>query len=130
VGVLLKRLIAATGEASTSSLLGQWRLAVSRLLDDILILPWPGSLSCGPVLNGAVREITPAGALFPTNETWYRDATKTVVLLDLVYIRDPSGKPTQLIWLIYSLNGVLVATVTDTITYSGLYEIQRVRTVT
>ena len=98
MGVLLKRLIAATGEASTSSLLGQWRQAVSRLLDDILILPWPGSLSCGPVLDGVVRDIIPAGALYPTNAIWYRDITKTVVLLNLTYVRDASGKPTQLIW--------------------------------
>jgi hypothetical protein len=130
VGVLLKRLIAATGEASMSSLLGQWRLAVSRLLDDILILPWPGSLSDGPLVNGAVRDILPPAALYPDQIIWYLNAARLIKLLELTFTRNVSNLITQAEWKIYNTNGVLVLTVTDVITYSGLYETTRTRTVT
>lgn len=129
MGVLLKRLVAATGEASLSSLLGQWRVAVSRLLDEVLVLPWPGSLCCGPIVDGAVEETLPAGATFPTEVVWYRDASKTVELLRLTYTRNGQGLATQMQWQVFTLGGTLVMTVTDSITYSGAFEVSRVRAV-
>lgn len=133
MGLLLKRLIAATGEESVHSLIGQWRLAVSRLLDgldDVMVMPWPGSLCSGPLVNGAVEEVLPAGATFPTDVVWYRDASKTVELLRLTYTRNGQGLATEMTWLVYNFSGTLVLTVHDVITYSGVFEVSRTRAVT
>jgi hypothetical protein len=128
--VLLKRLVAAKGERATASLLGAWRIAVSRLLDDVLLLPWPGSLDCGPLVDGAVEEVLPAGAVYPTDAVWYRDASKTVELLHTTYTRDAQGLVTEVSWQVYDLAGTLVLTVTDTFTYSGVFVTSRTRSVT
>lgn len=92
-------------------------------------LPWPGSLSCGPLIDGAVREILPAGALFPTDIVWYLNAAKLIELLHLTLTRDGSNKVTQMKWEAYDTSGTLRLTVTDDITYSTIYETERVRTV-
>lgn len=129
MGQLLRRLLASTGEESLYSLLGQWRKAVSLQLDTLLVLPWPGSLCCGPLVNGAVQMTLPVGATFPTEVVWYKDASQTVELLRLTYTRNGQGLATQMRWLVYDLEGVLVLTVTDNITYSGVFEETRTRTV-
>lgn len=128
--VLLKRLIAATGEASLSSQLGRWRVAVSRLLDDVLVLPWPGDLCCGPLVDGAVQDTLPAAALFPLQIIWYLNAARLVTLLDLTLTRNGSQQVTQMQWRVYDTSGALTLTVTDVITYSTIYETTRTRTVT
>lgn len=92
--------------------------------------PWPGSLSCGPLVDGAVREILPTGSLYPTDVVWYKDATKTIELLHLTYTRDGSGKVTQAQWVVNDLTGSLTMTITDTISYSGFYESERTRVIT
>jgi hypothetical protein len=129
MGLLLKRLIAASGEASTSSLLGRWRLAVSQKIDSVLILPWPGDLCCGPLIDGAVRDILPVAALFPLQTVWYLNAARLVTLLELTITRNGSQQATQMQWKVYNTSGALTLTVTDVITYSTLYETTRTRTV-
>ncbi len=74
---LLQQLLAAKGELSLHSGAGAWRIAVSRALD-LLPLPWPGDLCCGPLIDGAVEEVLPAGALYPTDVVWYLNAAKTI----------------------------------------------------
>ena len=129
MGRLVSLLLGATAERSIHSRIGRWRLAVSSGLDAAVILPWPGSLSCGPLVNGAVEEILPAGALYPTDDVWYLDVSKTIELLRLTYTRDSSGKVTRMTWFVYTTAGSLALTVTDNITYSGIYEAARTRTV-
>lgn len=80
-------------------------------------------------MNGAVEEILPEGALYPTDDVWYLDASKTIELLRLTYTRDSSGKVTRMTWFVYTTAGSLALTVTDDITYSGIYEAARTRTV-
>lgn len=92
-------------------------------------LPWPGSLACGPLLNGAVKETTPAGALYPTDEVWYTDAGKTQELLHTTYTRDGNQNVIQTVWQVYNLDGALVLTVTDVFTYVGSYVSTQTRTV-
>jgi hypothetical protein len=91
-------------------------------------LPWPGSLECGPLVSGAVRVILPAGALYPTDEIWYLDATQTTELLHAVYTRT-LGLVTQIQWTVSDLAGAPVMQITDVITYQGMFEVERVRTV-
>lgn len=61
--VAQKLLNATASESGLASALGAWRRFVSAQID--AGLPWPGSLSCGPIVNGAVQDILPAGALLP-----------------------------------------------------------------
>ena len=81
-------------------------------------------------MNGAVEETLPASATFPTSVVWYLDASKTTELLHLTYTRNGQGLATEMSWAVYNLSGLLVLTVTDTITYSGVFEVSRTRTVT
>lgn len=126
MGRILDLLLAAGAERSVHSRIGKWRLAVSTKLDSGL--PWPGSLACGPIVDGAVQDVLPAASLYPTEVVWYSDASKTVELLRVTYTRD-GVQVTKIVWRVFNLSGALVLTVTDDITYSGLYEIERVRTV-
>jgi hypothetical protein len=129
MGRLLQLLRSSTGEESLWSRLGSWRIAVSRLLDTVLVLPWPGSLCSGPLVDGAVQETLPAGATFPTDVVWYRDASKTSELLRLTYTRNGQGLAISVTWLVFDLGGSLVLTVTDTISYDGVLEVSRTRAV-
>lgn len=98
-------------------------------LNDSTLLPWPGSLSCGPLVNGAVQEVLPPGALYPDEKIWYKDATKTVELLHTTYTRDVNLSVVQTVWRVYDLSGDLVLTVTDVFAYVGSYVSTRTRTV-
>jgi hypothetical protein len=93
-------------------------------------LPWPGSLSCGPLVDGAFREVLPTGDPFSSSVTWYADNTKAIKLLEQLITRNAAQSPTQIQWLVYNSSGVLVQTITDAITYSGSFESTRTRTIT
>jgi hypothetical protein len=80
--------------------------------------------------SGAFKETV--GGVFPTAETWFvvgstPPAGKIVELLTTW----ASAKITQEIWRIYDTDGsTVLATVTDAITYSGVFETTRTRTIT
>lgn len=75
--------------------------------------------------SGAYREVT--GTVFPTAIIWWESAAKLkkVVEKTLAYT---GAFPTTVVWKVYAADGVTVlATVTDTITYSGAFETSRTR---
>jgi hypothetical protein len=76
--------------------------------------------------TGATRTTT--GTTFPSQILWRRaDATK-LVEKNLTYT---GAFPTTIEWKIYAADGTTVlATVTDTITYSGAFETGRTRAIT
>jgi len=80
--------------------------------------------------SGATKTVT--GGLFPTLVEWRRqDGT---LLVEKTITRSGGGatnlKPTPVVWKIYDTDGTTVlATVSDAITYSGLNEVSRVRTI-
>ena len=76
--------------------------------------------------TGATKTIT--GTVFPTQILWSRaDATKLVEQ----NITWTGNKATTIQWKMYAANGVTVlATVTDTISYSGIFETGRTRAIT
>jgi hypothetical protein len=129
VSRLLALLLGAGGEAQLPSRLGRWRAAVSTALgpwETSLPMPWPGDLCTGPLLDGAVRSVEPAGSLYPDRVTWRLGA---VELLRTSYTRDAAGLVTSLEWRVRTTAGDLVMTITDAISYSGLVETSRTRTV-
>ena len=79
--------------------------------------------------SGAYREVTPSANPFPTAVIWYDDNTKAKKLVEkLTSYTGPN--PTQIQWKMYDTDGTTVlATVTDAITYSGVFETSRTRTI-
>lgn len=79
--------------------------------------------------SGAYREILPAGNPFPTSVTWYVDDTKAEKIVEKT-ISYTGAFPTTITWKVYDTDGSSVlATVTDTITYSGPFEVSRERAI-
>ena len=80
--------------------------------------------------TGATKTVT--GGLFPTLIEWKRsDAT---LLVEKTITRSGGGAtnlaPTPIVWKMYDTDGsTLLATVSDAVTYSGINEASRVRTI-
>lgn len=80
--------------------------------------------------SGAFRECLPASNPFPTSETWYTSSAKTDKIVELTITRGVGQRPETESWEIYDTDGsTVLATVTDTITYSGPWEVSRERTI-
>jgi hypothetical protein len=79
--------------------------------------------------SGAYKETTPAGP-FPTLEVWWESAAK---LKKIVQLATTWTGPniTQEQWKVFDVDGsTCLATVTDSISYSGAFEASRTRTIT
>lgn len=78
-------------------------------------------------VSGAVHDTTYSGA-FPVTEVWYEDSGRTqkIVQLDVTYA---ASLPVTEVWRMYDQDGVTVlVTLTDSITYTGIFESTRTRT--
>jgi hypothetical protein len=84
-------------------------------------------ISEGPFAS-AYREALPSGNLFPTSIIWWTDSDKTQKIVELL-ITWSGAVPSQMVWKSYDSGGVLVETVTDTPSYTGIIETTRTRTV-
>lgn len=79
--------------------------------------------------SGAYRETLPASNPFPTSATWYEDNTKAKKIVEkLITYTGPIATTVQ--WKVYDTDGTTVlATVTDSVSYSGVFETSRTRTI-
>jgi hypothetical protein len=68
-----------------------------------------------------------SGGLFPTSVTWFT-SVGSVKLKESLFTRNSRNQPTTIVTKSYS-NGVLVQTLTDTVTYNGVFEASRIRVV-
>jgi len=78
--------------------------------------------------SGAYKETTPTGP-FPTSEIWWESAAKLkkIVSLDTTWT---GSKITQEVWKVYAVDGsTVLATITDAISYTGVFEASRTRTI-
>ena len=81
--------------------------------------------------SGAFKETKPDAAVFPTSEIWYvvgstPPAGKIVELLTTW----TGVNITQEIWKMYDTDGsTVLVTLTDAISYSGVFETSRIRTI-
>ena len=77
--------------------------------------------------SGAYRETT--GTTLPTAVVWYDKigAGRKKIVEKLVTWTGALASP--IVWKIYDSSETLLATVTDTITYSGAFETSRLRTI-
>lgn len=79
--------------------------------------------------SGAFKETT--GTVFPTFEAWYVvGSTPPAGLIVSLTTTWTGPKITQEVWKMYDVDGsTVLVTVTDNITYSGIYETSRVRAI-
>jgi len=85
-------------------------------------------LTLGPTLNGAFRETT--GGVFPSSVIWWDTPAKAKKIASLTITRNANQTPNTEALTAYDTDGVTpVITLTDTITYAGVFETSRVRAV-
>jgi len=80
--------------------------------------------------SGAYKETLPSGNPFPTSAIWYNESgesKKKIVELLVTYNADKTHATET--WKMYDAAEVLLVTVTDTISYSGVFETSRTRTI-
>lgn len=77
--------------------------------------------------SGAYKEVT--GGIFPTSIVWYESAVKAKKIVERLITWTGTNATTDQ-WKIYDTDGsTVLATVTDTIVYSGIFEVNRTRTI-
>jgi hypothetical protein len=80
--------------------------------------------------TGAYQETLPSANPFPTSVIWWTDSGKTMKIVEEVITYNGNKTVNTDQWLVYDTDGVTVlATVTDTITYSGVFELNRTRAI-
>lgn len=80
--------------------------------------------------SGAYREQLPSGGIFPTSVTWWESSSKLKKIVERL-ITWAGVNATQDKWKIYDTDGSTVLwTITDAISYSGIVETTRTRTIT
>jgi hypothetical protein len=83
----------------------------------------------GGFASGAYRETLPAGSPFPTSIIWWESSAKLQKIVELIITRSGVFPITEE-WKMYDINGITVLeTITDSISYSGAFEISRTRTI-
>lgn len=84
----------------------------------------------GLLANSAYREVLPQANPFPTNVNWWTSAAKVAKFVDKSIAYNDNKNPITIQWRVYGTDGVtILATVTDSISYSGLYETTRTRNI-
>jgi hypothetical protein len=78
--------------------------------------------------SGAFREMTWSG-INPTDVIWYTDSGKTQKIVERNLTWTGINLTTDA-WKMYNDSGTLIVTVSDSITYSGILEDDRTRTIT
>lgn len=80
--------------------------------------------------SGAYQETLPSSSPFPTSIIWWTSAAKVAKIVEetITYNGNQTVNTDQ--WKVYAVDGTTVlATVTDTIAYSGVFELSRTRTI-
>jgi len=79
--------------------------------------------------SGAYKEILPAANPFPTSIIWYTDNIKTNKIVEKTIVYNTNKTPNSITWKMYDINNILIATIIDSITYNGVFELSRTRTI-
>lgn len=82
--------------------------------------------------SGAHKVVT--GGAFPTAVTWWTSSAQTHKIVEKIITRSGGGAtnvtPTPIVWRMYDADGsTILATVSDAVTYSGVFETSRTRTI-
>jgi hypothetical protein len=80
--------------------------------------------------SGAYRETLPSADPFPTTITWWTSAAKTAKIVDKTITYNANKTANTVQWRVYDVDGsTVLATVTDAIAYSSVFETSRTRTI-
>jgi len=80
--------------------------------------------------SGAYKEILPTGNPFPTSIIWWESSSKLKKIVEKT-ITWSGASPTTITWKIYDTDGTTwLWEVSDAISYSGVFETTRTRTIT
>jgi hypothetical protein len=80
--------------------------------------------------SGAYREILPMASPFPTSIIWYDNNTKTKKIVEKTIVYNTNKTVSLITWKVYDIDGITVlATVSDNMTYSGIFENNRTRSI-
>jgi len=74
------------------------------------------------------KETLPASDPFPTSITWWTSSSKLIKLVEKAITYNSNKTIATIVWSIYDAAGALIIQATDTISYSGIFEISRTRT--
>lgn len=81
--------------------------------------------------SGAFQEILPSADPFPTSFIWWTSAAKTHKIVELALTRNSNKTVNTEQWKAYDTDGsTVLVTVTDTLSYSGIFELSRTRVIT
>jgi hypothetical protein len=84
----------------------------------------------GGFASGAFKEVLPAADPFPTQIIWWESSSKLQKIVEKIITRNANQTPATVQWKMYDTSGVTVlVTVTDTISYSGIFELSRTRSI-
>lgn len=79
--------------------------------------------------SGMFKETLPIAGPFPTSEIWWTTSGKVAKIIELTLTRNANKTPATEVWKMYALDGsTVLVTMTDTITYSSVFENTRTRT--
>ena len=111
-------------DLATASGSGITELQHRALRDVIHFIDGPGD----GFASGAYRETV--GGPFPTSVTWYESNTKTEKIIEQTIARPSKATPTPIVWKMYDSDGsTVLVTVQDDISYDGVFETSRTRTI-
>jgi len=79
--------------------------------------------------SGAYRETLPSASPFPTSIIWWEDSSKINKIVEKTITYNSNKTPNIIEWKMYDITNSLLATVTDNIVYSGVFELNRTRTI-
>jgi len=81
--------------------------------------------------SGAYRETLPSADPFPTSVIWWTSVVKTAKIVERLLTYNVNKTILTDQWKVYATDGTTVlATATDTPSYSGIFETSRVRVIT
>ena len=81
--------------------------------------------------SGAYQETLPTSNLFPTSIIWWTSSAKTSKIVEETISYNGNKTIATDQWKVYDTDGsTVLATATDTIVYSGVFETHRTRTIT
>jgi hypothetical protein len=79
--------------------------------------------------SGAFKETLPSASVFPTSVIWWESSGKTKKIVERALTWTGVNLTTS-VWKIYDTDGsTVLATITDAISYSGIFETTRTRTI-
>lgn len=79
--------------------------------------------------SGAYKETLPSAAIFPTSIIWWESSSKLKKIVERTLTWTGPNLTTS-VWEVYDTDGsTVLATITDTISYTGVFETTRTRTI-